>query len=87
MTGTRPLLLGYIRAAALTTERELVQTTSDLATFAEVEGYSLGTVIIEWADQASAALDALLAEWRRPGASALVVPGPMLLACAPCRPS
>lgn len=85
MTGTRPLLLGYIRADATVDDNDLAQKTSDLAVFAESEGYVLASVIVERTDHASSAFETLVEQMTRIGASALVVPGPILLACAPCR--
>ncbi|WP_154402921.1 hypothetical protein [Nocardioides speluncae] len=85
MTNTRPLLLGYIRADALTTERDVEERTSDLAAFADSEGYALGTVFIERNDNAPAAFEALMTEATRTGVSAVVVPGPRLLPCGSVR--
>lgn len=85
MTNPRPLLLGYIRADASTTERQLVQSTSDLAAFAEQEGYALATVLVEWVDNAAHVFENLVEQMTEIRAHALVVPGPILLACAPCR--
>jgi hypothetical protein len=80
----RPVLLGYVRADALTTERELAQSASDLAAFADREGYALGTVFVERTDRVPAAFEALMSEAARVGASAVLMPGPQprLLPCA-----
>lgn len=80
----RPLLLGYIRADALTTDREIRLATSDLAGYAAREGYSLGRVFVERTEQVPAAFEALMAEAERTGAGAVLMPGPQprLLPCA-----
>lgn len=85
MTSVQPLLLGYIRADALTSDHELAQATSDLAVFAHREGYALGTVFIERTKRVPLAFEAMLAEAARTGARAIVVPGPVLLACVSAR--
>jgi hypothetical protein len=85
MTDIRPLLLGYIRADALTTDREVARGTSELTAFADSEGYALATVFVERTDRAPAVFEALLAEVVRTGARAIVMPGPVLLACAQAR--
>lgn len=86
MTSTRPLLLGYIRADNSMTDDELAQSTSDLAAFADEEGYTLSSVLVEWIDgRTSEAFDYLVDQMEEIGARALVMPGPILLACAPCR--
>lgn len=85
MADIRPVLLGYIRADALTTERDVAQSTSDLSVFADREGYSLGTVFVERTERVPHAFEAMLAEAARTGARAVVVPGPVMLACASVR--
>lgn len=75
MTNLRPTLLGYIRADALTTDRELAVATSHLADFAEQAGYELGTVYVERTDRVPPTFEALMAEAARVGASAVVMPG------------
>lgn len=85
MTNTRPLLLGYIRAEDLIAEPDVEKRTSDLAAFADSEGYALGTVFIERSDNAPAAFEALMDEATRTGVSAVVVPGPRLLPCGSTR--
>lgn len=81
----RPLILGYIRADPLTTDRELAIGTAELASFAEREGYALGTVFIERMGPVPVAFEAMLTEAARAGVRAVVMPGPVLLACAPHR--
>ncbi len=84
MSQIRPLVLGYLRADALATDRELALSTADLAGFAERQGYTLGTVFIERTDRVPAAFEALMTEAARTGASAVVMPGPepQLMPCA-----
>lgn len=81
---TRPLILGYVRADALTTERELAEFASSLAAFAHSEGYALGTVFVERTERVPAAFEALMTEAARTGARGVVMPGPspQLLPCA-----
>jgi hypothetical protein len=57
----RPLLLGYVRADALTRHTDLVALEADLGVFAQREEFSLGTVYVAKGD-ASAAFHALLDE-------------------------
>lgn len=85
MTNLRPLLLGYIRGDALTTDREVAQSTSALAAFADREGYALGAVFVERTERVPLAFEAMLAEAARTGAKAVVVPGPVLIACTSVR--
>ena len=75
MTDTRPLLLGYVRAHLLMTEAELSDTKRALAKFADVEGYTLGTVYVERIDRAPSAFQALMDALQREEARAVVVPG------------
>lgn len=92
VAAARPLVLGYLRADALTTDRELARGTADLAAFAYREGYTLGTVFIERTEKVPSAFQALLAEAERTGADAVMMPGPQLtiMPCAwtrqPTRP-
>lgn len=79
---TRPVVLGYLNADPLTTDRELALGTAELAAFAEREGYALGTVFIERSAMLPVAFEAMLSEAGRVGARAIVMPGPVLLACA-----
>lgn len=79
-----PRVLGYLRADALTTDRELALGTAELAAFAFHQGYTLGTVFIERTERVPAAFQALLAEAERTGANAVVMSGqqPQILPCA-----
>ncbi|WP_109506696.1 hypothetical protein [Nocardioides speluncae] len=72
----RPLLLGYIRADALTTEREIGLATADLAGYAAQAGYALGRVFVERTERVPAAFEALMVEAERTGAGAVLMPGP-----------
>ncbi|HWD79151.1 MAG TPA: hypothetical protein VG497_09715 [Kribbella sp.] len=62
---TRPLVLGYIRARVVTTAAELAAERVGLAAFALAEGFTLGTVYLEYPATAPAAFEALLEEVRR----------------------
>jgi hypothetical protein len=87
MTELRPMVLGYVRADALTTDRELARSTAELATFAYHEGYTLGTVFIERTEKMPAAFEALMAEADRISVDAVVMPGPppKVVICAHAR--
>jgi rhamnogalacturonyl hydrolase YesR len=63
--GTRPLILGYIRAHVLMSPDEIAAAKVSLAAFAITEGFVLGTVYVEHSDTAPAAFHALLDEVRR----------------------
>jgi hypothetical protein len=72
---TRPLLLGYIRADALTTPGDLARVEANLVAFAAAEGFALGRVYVERADTAPGAFHALMDEiLRTEDAWAVVVP-------------
>jgi hypothetical protein len=71
---TRPTLLGYVRADALSCAEELAAATDSLAAFASTEGYTLGTVYTERDAAESAAFHALLDEVKRSDVRAVVVP-------------
>ena len=71
---TRPTLLGYLRADALSCAEELAAATDSLALFASAEGFTLGTVYTERDTAESAAFHALLDEVKRSGVRAVVVP-------------
>jgi hypothetical protein len=71
---TRPTLLGYVRADALSCAEELAAATDSLALFASTEGYTLGTVYTERDAAESAAFHALLDEAKRTDVRAVVVP-------------
>jgi hypothetical protein len=57
----RPLLVGYIRAAALPRRTYISRVAADLEAFAIREAFSLGTVFVEW-DEGPAAFHAVLEE-------------------------
>jgi hypothetical protein len=71
---TRPTLLGYVRADALSCAEELAAATDSLAAFASAEGFTLGTVYTERDAAESAAFHALLDEVKRTEIRAVVVP-------------
>ena len=71
---TRPTLLGYVRADALSCAEELAAATDSLVAFASAEGFTLGTVYTERDAAESAAFNALLEEVKRSGVRAVVVP-------------
>ena len=71
---TRPTLLGYVRADALSCAEELAAATDSLAAFASAEGFTLGTVYTERDAAESAAFNALLEEVKRSDVRAVVVP-------------
>jgi hypothetical protein len=71
---TRPTLLGYVRADALSCAEELAAATDSLAAFASAEGFTLGTVYTERDAAESAAFHALLDEVKRTDVRAVVVP-------------
>ena len=71
---TRPTLLGYVRADALSCAEELAAATNSLAAFASAEGFTLGTVYTERDAAESAAFHALLEEVKRTEVRAVIVP-------------
>ncbi|WP_327639289.1 hypothetical protein OHB24_13220 [Kribbella sp. NBC_00482] len=71
---TRPTLLGYVRADALSCAEELAAATDSLVAFASAEGFTLGTVYTERDSAESAAFHALLDEVKRSEVHAVVVP-------------
>ena len=71
---TRPTLLGYVRADALSCAEELAAATDSLIAFASAEGFTLGTVYTERDSAESAAFHALLDEVKRSDVHAVVVP-------------
>lgn len=87
MTELWPTVLGYVRADALTTDRELARSTAELAAFVYREGYTLGTVFIERTEKMPAAFEALMAEADRTHTDAVVMPGPppKIMMCAHAR--
>jgi hypothetical protein len=71
---TRPLLLGYIRRHLLTTDAELDEAKERLGLFAEIEGFTLGTVYVEHLETTPAAFEALVEAVDRYEVTAVVVP-------------
>ena len=71
---TRPTLLGYVRADALSCAEELAAATDSLVAFASAEGFTLGTVYTERDAAQSTAFHALLEEAKRTEVRAIVVP-------------
>ena len=71
---TRPTVLGYVRADALSCAEELAAATDSLVAFASAEGFTLGTVYTERDSAESAAFNALLKEVQRSDVRAVVVP-------------
>ena len=71
---TRPTLLGYVRADALSCAEELAAATDSLVAFASAQGFTLGTVYTERDAAESAAFNALLEEVKRTEVRAVVVP-------------
>jgi hypothetical protein len=71
---SRPTVLGYVRADALSCAEELATATDSLVEFASAEGFTLGTVYTERDAAESAAFHALLDEVKRSGVRAVVVP-------------
>ena len=71
---TRPLLLGYIRRHLLMTDAELDDAKERLGLFAEIEGFTLGTVYVEHLETTPAAFEALVEAVNRYEVTAVVVP-------------
>ena len=71
---TRPTVLGYVRADALSCAEELAAATDSLVAFATAEGFTLSTVYTERDAAESAAFHALLDEVKRTEIRAVVVP-------------
>ena len=71
---TRPLLLGYIRRHLLMTDAELDDAKERLGLFAEIEGFTLGTVYVEHLETTPAAFEALVEAVDRYEVTAVVVP-------------
>lgn len=71
---TRPTVLGYVRADALSCAEELAAATDSIVAFASAEGFALGTVYTERDAAESAAFHALLEEVKRGEVRAVVVP-------------
>lgn len=73
---TRPLILGYVRAALCRSEHELAETRGQLAEFARKESYTMGSVFTEHPRSAPAAFSALIDAVKHYDARAIVVPSP-----------
>ncbi|WP_237771236.1 hypothetical protein [Kribbella sp. ALI-6-A] len=71
---TRPLLLGYILKHLLMTAGELAKTKDRLGAFAQVDGFTMGTIYVENPDTTPAAFEALVDAVIRYEATAVVVP-------------
>ncbi len=71
---TRPLLLGYTRRDLYLSNRHVDELKHQLAAFAQLEGFTLGTVYIEEPDTAPAAFDALVTSVNRYEVTAVVIP-------------
>ncbi|MFC5260931.1 hypothetical protein ACFPJ1_02320 [Kribbella qitaiheensis] len=71
---TRPLLLGYIRRHLLMTDAELDDAEERLGLFAEIEGFTLGSVYVEHLETIPAAFEALVEAVNRYEVTAVVVP-------------
>jgi hypothetical protein len=71
---TRPLLLGYIRRHLLMTDTELDDARERLGFFAEIEGFTLGTVYVEHLETSPAAFEALVEAVNRYEVAAVVAP-------------
>ena len=72
---TRPLLLGYARRDLYLSDQHVEELKRQLGSFAQLEGFTLGTVYVEDPDTAPAAFDALIASVNRYEITAVVVPG------------
>lgn len=71
---TRPLLLGYARRDLYLSDRHVTDMKRELASFAQLEGFAMGSVYLEDPDTAPAALDALVASVNRYEVTAVVLP-------------
>jgi hypothetical protein len=71
---TKPLLLGYLRMHLLMTEGELAEAKERLERFADLEGFTLGTVYVELVETIPAAFEALVEAIKRLEATAVVIP-------------
>lgn len=77
---TPPLALGYVRAHLLMTESELADARSDLADYAEREGFRLGTVYVEQPDTVPEAFRDLVDEIVQEEPQAILTPNALHLA-------
>jgi hypothetical protein len=71
---TKPLLLGYLRMHLLMSDDELADAKDRLERFADLEGFTLGTVYVEHLETSPAAFEALVEAVNRYEATAVVVP-------------
>jgi hypothetical protein len=71
---TRPLLLGYLRKHLLMTDGEVEQEKRRLADFAELEGFTLGTIYLEQLETSPAAFEAWVEADDRYEVAAVVLP-------------
>ncbi|GAB3823084.1 hypothetical protein [Kribbella italica] len=71
---TRPLMLGYARRDLYITDDQVETMKEELRQFAQLEGFTRGTVYVEEADSAPAAYEALVASVNRYEVTAIVLP-------------
>ncbi len=71
---TKPLLLGYLRMHLLMTDDELADVKERLERFADLEGFTLGTVYVEQLETSPAAFEALVEAVDRYEATAVALP-------------
>jgi hypothetical protein len=71
---TRPLMLGYARRDLYITEHQVEAMKADLQQFAQLEGFTGGTVYVEDAENAPAAYEALAESVNRYEVTAIVLP-------------
>lgn len=74
MTATKPFLLGYLRRELLVSEGQIEQVKQELARFAQVEGYTIGSTYVERPDTSPAAFEALIEAVNRYEVAAIVLP-------------
>lgn len=82
----RPLILGYLLARPDTSGDLVDWLHSELANYAEREGFALAEVFVERENSSSPALSALIDALRRGEAKAVVVPALDHLSGFPCGP-
>jgi hypothetical protein len=71
---SRPLLLGYARRDLYLSDRHVNELKRQLGSFAQLEGFAMGSVYIEDPDTAPAAFEALVASVNRYEVTAVVLP-------------
>lgn len=76
----QPLALGYLRAHLLMTETELAKAKTELAGYAEREGFRLGRVFVEQPDTVPEAFRELIDELVREEPDVIVTPNALHLA-------